>query len=210
MAAIDARALRALPDDIGPITGVLMSGDALGVPVRGLRRTPGTPGADVLIIGLGPVGLGHAIVRRFAGANVSGVEPSAYRRELGLRVGAQRVFGTFAEVEDRPSVVIECTGRPDCIARAFELVDDLGVVLQSGECGKSVPIVPSEHLIRRELAWTGAWYYATEDYPEMANLVSRGLRIADICTHEVTPELAQQAFSEFLDGRTGKVVIRWT
>ena len=50
-------------DGQDPTGAALMSGDALGVPARVARRFPPAPDAEVVVIGLGPVGLGHVLVQ---------------------------------------------------------------------------------------------------------------------------------------------------
>lgn len=209
LATVPGSALRRVPSGTDPAVAVLLTGDGLGVPARGLRRVPSLCGETVLIIGLGPVGLGHALVRAFAGSRVVGVEPSPYRRELAKKLGAIEVLAPGEELTDRPRIVIEATGRVDCILRALELVDNGGIVLQSGECHDPVPISPSEVIIRREVTYTGAWYYSTEDYPDMLGLLDGGLRLGDLCTHDVDIADAQSAISDFLAGESGKVVLRW-
>jgi len=137
------------------------------------------------------------------------IEPSEYRRNLAAELGASKVLPPGVDIGTRPSLVIECTGRPECIAQALELVDNGGVVLQSGECYTEVPINPSDMLLRREITYTGSWYYATEDYPAMLEMVDRGLPLRSLCTHVVAVEKAQAAITDFLEGRSGKVVLRW-
>jgi L-iditol 2-dehydrogenase len=210
LAAVRASALRELPDGFDPGMGAMLSGDSLGVPMRSLRRAPAAPGESVLVIGLGPVGLGHVLVRSFLGAEVVGIDPSAYRRDLARRLGARTVLAPGEEIPGHHSLVIECSGRPDCITQALQLVDNGGIVLQSGECHVDVQIKPSETLIRREVTYTGSWYYASEDYPAMLDVMARGLPLGRLCTHEVPAADAQAAISDFLEARTGKVVLRWS
>jgi threonine dehydrogenase-like Zn-dependent dehydrogenase len=162
-----------------------------------------------LIIGLGPVGLAHLLVRSFAGATVWAIEPSAYRRELALKLGAVRVLSPGEPIGCRPSLVIECTGRPDCVALALDVVDNGGTVLQSGESHEDIPVNPSDTFIRREVNYTRAWYYASEDYSGMLELATSGLPLTELCTHRVAAADAQSAISDFLEGRSGKVIIRW-
>lgn len=209
LVAVHKDALYRVPDGIDATLGVLLTGDSLGVPVRGLHRAPSYPGEQVVVIGLGPVGLGHVLVRAYTGSRVVAIEPSADRRRLALQLGAVEVLPVESEINVRPRVVIECTGRPDCIARAFELVDNGGVVLQSGECGQEIPINPSATIIRREITYTGSWYFANEDYDEMKRLVSSGLPLIQMMTHEADFGDAQGAITDFLAGRSGKVVLRW-
>ena len=209
LAAVHPSALRELPEGTDAGLGTLISGDALGVPARVLRRVASDLGDSVLVIGLGPIGLGHVLVRAFAGAEVVAIEPSEYRRKLGLELGAKVALAPGDEIDLRPKLVIECTGRPDCVTLALDAVDNGGTVVQSGECHVDVPINPSNVFIRREVTYTGSWYYAGEDYASMLELVGAGLPLDRLCTHDVAAADAQPAIADFLDGKSGKVVIRW-
>jgi threonine dehydrogenase-like Zn-dependent dehydrogenase len=206
-AVVGVGALRAV-DGQDPTGAALMSGDALGVPARVARRFPPSAGAEVVVIGLGPVGLGHVVVQTFAGARVIGIEPSAARRRQALRLGAAETYEP-GQYHGRPATVIECTGVPAAVEGAFELVDSSGLVIQSGECQAPVKLVPSDLVVHREVTYTGSWFYASEDYPFMTGLLAQGLPLRDLCTHEVRPEDAQAAFGDFVNGLTGKVVVRW-
>lgn len=208
-AAVPARTLRELPSGLDAGVGVMLTGDGLGVPARGLRRAPSNPDDRVLVIGLGPVGLGHVLVRAFIGAEVIAIEPSAYRRELALQLGATRVLHPDEDLDARPSLVIESTGRSECIRQALELVDNGGVVLQSGECHTDVAINTFETMIHREVTYTGSWYYATEDYQDMCLLLDRGIRLERLSTHDVAAADSQLAITDFLEGSSGKVILRW-
>lgn len=210
LAVVRSAALRELPSGVEPEIGALLSGDALGVPARALERAPSAPGDGVLVVGLGPVGLGHVLVRAFMGSEVIAIEPAEFRRRFGAQLGAKGVLEPDSELPFVPELIIECSGRPESIAYALGAVDRGGTVLQSGECDTEVPIVPSDVLIRREVTYTGSYYYASEDYPRMLDLHSRGLPLASLCTHDVVADEAEGAISEFLAGNTGKVIIRWT
>ncbi|SDU63420.1 zinc-dependent alcohol dehydrogenase [Jiangella alkaliphila] len=210
LVTVDARALRELPAHVDALTGVLVSGDTLGVPARGLRRVPTSVGDRVLVIGLGPVGLAHAAVRTFAGCDVFGVEPSAYRRKLAASLGIDTVSSIDDVTDFRARLVIECSGQPSCIEQALDLADGGGIVLQSGECHTEVRIKPSDTFIRREITYTGSWYYTSEDYPAMLDLAAHGPRLDALCTHDVTADDAQAAIDDFLAGASGKVIVRWS
>jgi threonine dehydrogenase-like Zn-dependent dehydrogenase len=168
-------ALRPVPNGVDAAAASLLTGDALGVPVRGIARAPHQRGDVVVIIGLGPVGLSHALVRSFYGAEVIGIDPSATRRRLAVACGATDAL----DVDDpipAASLVIESTGRPECIRGAFDAVVAGGVVLQSGECS-SVEIDPSLAIVHKEVTYVGAWYYTSSDYPKMLAAVDEGLPI---------------------------------
>ncbi len=201
------RALRRLPEETSSSVGALLTGDALGVPVRGLHRVPHTDGVTVVVIGLGPVGLSHVLVRTFVGADVVGVDPSSERRELARGAGARLALGPDEPLPPA-AVVIECTGRPEAVALAFDTAEPGGTVLQSGECS-AVTINPSVSIVHREVTYVGSWYYTTSDYPQMLRLFSDGLDIASLITHEVPAGDASDAVAAFLDARSGKVILRW-
>ena len=207
--AVHQDALYRTPPHLDATTGVLLAGDSLGVPARAMRRAPHADGDVVVIIGLGPVGLGHVLVRAWFGARVIAIEPSEYRQRLGRTLGATTVLRPGDPVEPGAAVVIECSGRPESITRAFDLVRNGGVVVQSAECHEDVPLNPSELIIRRELTYTGSWYFAPEDYDTMVGLLRDGLPVRRMLTHEVPAAAAPEVVSRFLDGQTGKVVLRW-
>ena len=208
--AVPAAALRPLPPGTSARDAVLITGDALGVPVRAQRRVPSAAGDRLLVIGLGPVGLGHVLVRAHAGAVVVGVEPSQYRRELALSLGATTVLEPGEDLGPRPALIIESTGIPACIRQALDLVADSGTVIQSGECAEPIDVSPSETFIRREITYTGAWYYADEDYPEMVSLFENGLPIGRLVTDVFPARDIAAAYQKFISKHSGKVLIDWT
>jgi threonine dehydrogenase-like Zn-dependent dehydrogenase len=136
------------------------------------------------------------------------LDPSAYRRDLALSVGATAVYEPGG-YKGRAALVIECSGQPSVIRESFGLAADGGAVLQSGECHVEVGIIPSEVLVRREVSYIGSWYYATEDYGMMCRLVAGGLPLGRLLTHRVAAADAQGPISEFLDANTGKVALVW-
>lgn len=206
--AAPVSALRRVPPGTSPREAVLMSGDTLGVPVRALHRVPAGPRDRVLILGLGPVGLSHALVRSFAGSHVVAIEPSEYRRNLARDLGVQEVIAPGDAIGGRPDLVIECTGVPECIRLALDTVVTGGTVLQSGEC-QSVTIEPSETIIRREITYTGSWFYAHEDYERMVGLVREGLPIHRLATHVFPAADIDRAYRAFTAKETGKVLLEW-
>lgn len=207
LAAVGLTTLRALPAGTSSDAGVLLAGDALGVPARALRRFPTGPGDRVLVLGLGPVGLSHALVRAHAGSDVVAVELSPYRRALAERMGIATTLGPDDDVPTAP-LVIEATGVPAVIQGAFARCEPGGTVLQSGECAR-VELQPSAQVIHREVSYAGSWFYATEDYPSMLAMVESGLEVGRLVTHTLPAERAQEAVDAFVSGESGKVVLQW-
>lgn len=201
--------VRTLPPGTDAVTAVLMSGDTLGVPARGLRRVPVVAGQPVAVMGLGPVGLASVLVRAAAGCEVIGIEPAADRRALAEKAGAARTFAPGDDIGVRPELVIEASGHAEGIRAALDLVASGGTVLQAGEC-PAVEVSPSDVFVRREVTYTGSWYYADEDWPAMVAMVEEGLDLRSLVTHEVDADDAQSAFEAFTSATSGKVVLRWS
>ena len=206
--AVSPSTLRRLPEGTDPAVAVLLTGDGLGVPVRGMRRVPHSQNDVVLVIGLGPVGLAHTLVRAFHGAEVVAVEPSARRRELARQLGATRTWASLEEKDVEPGLVIEASGRGEAVGDAFRAVAKGGTVLQSGECGHA-EFSPSL-VISREVTYVGSWFYATEDYPVILDLQEGGLRGERLITHEMPADDAADAYEAMLSTESGKVVLRWS
>ena len=208
--AVPVGALRKLPAGTPAADAVLVAGDALGVPVRAFRRIPSGPGDRVLVIGLGPVGLAHSLVRSHAGADVVAIEPSQFRRNLAAELGASQVLEPGDDIGSRPSLVIESTGLPACIQQALEFAADGGTVLQSGECEAMVEVSPSNTFIRREITYTGSWYYADEDYPEMVRRYQDGFPVSKLVTDVFPADDVAAAYEKFVSKNSGKILIDWT
>ena len=200
--------LRRLPAGTEPATGVLLSGDGLGVPVRAARRVPTGAGQRVLVVGLGPVGLAHVMVRAHGGALVEAIEPSPRRRAMAAEFGAARVYSPDERIDDGFDLVIEATGLQPCLDRAFELAKPGATVLQSGECG-TVSLRASEWVVHKEVTYIGSWYYNSEDYPAMLALHSDGLALDRLVSDRFPANEAQEAFGRFFAGDSGKVVLLW-
>lgn len=204
-----------IPDNVDWDTGVLISGDAMGVAYHLSRRVGIEAHDTVAVFGCGPVGLGVVELWSFLGARVIGVDMSPYRRKLAEKLGA------FATVEagknntiDRlrkltggagPNTCIECTGRPEAIAAAFEAARKGGKIGVVGEQGQA-SFNPSRDLIHKELNVYGAWYFRLTEFPGMVDLCNRGLKPKRMVTHRFPLEEAQKGYDLMAQQRCGKVL----
>jgi 2-desacetyl-2-hydroxyethyl bacteriochlorophyllide A dehydrogenase len=207
--AAPVSALRRLPDGITPGEAVLLTGDAFGVPIRALRKVPHRVGGRVVVLGLGPVGLAHVLVRANNGAEVIAIEPSAYRRELAVRLGAAVAVAPGEDIGEAPAMVIECTGIAACVQQSLDMVEPGGTVVQSGWC-TAVEIDPARTMLRREVNYTGTWYYTDDDYPSMVASYEGGLPVSAMTTHEFPADRIAEAYRQFVSKETGKIILHWT
>ncbi|MCQ0020723.1 alcohol dehydrogenase catalytic domain-containing protein [Actinomadura madurae] len=98
-----------LPDELSYVDGALIA-CGFGTAYEGLRRAGVSGDTDLLVVGLGPVGLAAGMVGRGMGARkVIGVEPSEARRTWA---GALGVFdATLPSDDGAAQAVADLTGR---------------------------------------------------------------------------------------------------
>jgi threonine dehydrogenase-like Zn-dependent dehydrogenase len=212
--AVPARACLKLPDNIDWDTGVLIAGDSMGVGYH-LTRRVGVQAADtVAVFGMGPIGLGALLVWSFLGARVIGVDMSEYRRKLAEKIGAWKTVNADKKTVERlrkltggagPDTCLECTGKPDPVATAFEAVRNGGKLGIVGEQGQAC-FNPSRDLIHKEVNVYGAWYFRLHEFPGMVELCNRGLKPKKMVTHRFPLEEAQKGYELMAAGKTGKVL----
>jgi threonine dehydrogenase-like Zn-dependent dehydrogenase len=212
-----ARACHVLPDDVPWDPGVLLSGDGLGVPYHtSLKLPPAT--RTVAIFGMGPIGLGNALLQAHLGRRVIAIDLVPWRLELAGKLGAAHtlVGGQGSVVEEIKAltlgegadVAIEAAGRPETAKACFKAVRHGGLVVFNGE-QPAVELSPSDDFIRRDIAAVGAWYYHFCEFKAMLELYRAGLRVGDLITHHFPLDQADEAFRLFASGQTGKVLLSY-
>ena len=93
--------------------------EPLGVGANAVRRAGVGPGDEVLVIGLGPIGLAAVQFARDAGGTVRVIEPLEARRSLADRLGVEALPAPDGRLAD---VVIEATGRREVMEASFDHV----------------------------------------------------------------------------------------
>lgn len=212
--AVPERNCFLLPPELSYEEGALI-GDVVGTPYRAIKRTGINGTHTVLLCGLGPVGLGALLILKELHARVICVEKHPYRCELGRKLGADVVINpdkdspeeVVKEVTDGEGVdvAIDCAGKEVTENYALDLVKKGGKVAFVGE-NPSARIKPSDQLIRKELTIIGSWYFNASEYEELLNLLKRELEVDKVVTHRFGLTDAQEAFSKFASGETGKVI----
>jgi threonine dehydrogenase-like Zn-dependent dehydrogenase len=204
-----------LPDDLDWDAAVLLCGDTLGTPYHAIKRLGGVNAAQrAAVFGFGPIGIGSLVWLKYFGLWTVVSEPSAYRRELASRLGADLVLDPNAEdviariraeTGGGPEVCMDCGGVPQTLNAALDAARVYGRVAFVGE-KKSATIQPSDQVIRKELSMAGAWYFTNAEFFEQVDLYRRGLSVEGIITHRFKLEEAPQAYELFHSGKAGKVV----
>jgi len=211
-----ATALLPLPDDVPDEVGVLITGDGLGVPYHTSLKLAGPDIHTVAVLGLGPIGLGSVLMQTFLGRKVLAVDVTPERLALAAKLGAVQVIN--AKAQDAVQAIkaatggrgadacIEAAGVPVTAKQCFKAVRTAGIVVFNGE-QKAVELSPSDDFIRRDIRAVGSWFFHVGEFPEMLRLFRKGLPVASLVTHTFPLERAQEAFSRFAAGSTGKVLL---
>lgn len=215
----DERTLVALPDALSYLDGAMVA-CGMGTAYAACTRVAVSGRDAVLVTGLGPVGIGVALLCQAMGAHVVGVEFIPERRELARRLGINEVVApeagkdlvaqVLAKTDDAGfEVGIDCSGNADARHLCLEAAREWGRVAFVGE-GGTVSFEPSPLLIHKQLTLHGSWVCSIQQMEELVELLVRwNLHPEVMVTHRFTLEQAREAYETFDSGRTGKVAIVW-
>lgn len=179
--AVPARTLYRLPDAITFEQAALV--EAVSVAVHAVGRTPLAPGASVLVVGTGMIGLLIVQVLRARGfTSIIAVDVDEGRLAMARRFGAERTFVSgAASVADRVRESTEGRGAD----AAFEVVGIAATLALAVGCvrkGASITLVgnlspsvelPLQALVTRQLTLIGTCASSGE-YPACLELISSG------------------------------------
>ncbi len=213
----EQRTLLHLPDELTYVDGALAA-CGYGTAYQAILRL-GVSGRDrVLVVGLGPVGLGAVMLAAASGAEVIGVDLVPERLEMARAMGANHVLlaGEDALTEIRAltgghgvEAAIDCSGSGAGRHLCLEAAREWGRVAFVGE-GGSVTFEPSPLLLHKQLTLVGSWVCGLTEMETMLEwLAAKGLHPEQTVTHCFKLDQAEEAYSLFDTGKTGKVVIEW-
>lgn len=210
----EERTLVALPDELSFLDGALVA-CGLGTAWAACRRAA-ISGADrVLVTGLGPVGIGAAMLARALGAQVTGFDVSPERMELarGLGIdvapaGDEPVEALLAATDGAGfEVAVECSGSPDARRLCLEVARRWGRVVFVGE-GGSLTFDVSPLVIHPQLAVLGSWVCSIGQMEELVErLVRWDVRPDRMVTHRFDLAEAEEAYRLADSGAAGKIAI---
>ncbi|MEM7407617.1 MAG: alcohol dehydrogenase catalytic domain-containing protein [Pseudomonadota bacterium] len=175
-----AEAVR-LPAGVGARTGALV--EPLAVGLAAAERARFEPGASILIMGAGPVGLAVSLWCRFLGArHVVVSDLVGERAERAAEFGATEAIDAGREsvrermrsiAGGRPDVVFECVGLPGTLQLAIDEVADDGCVVVAGLCMRPDTFKPAVALVKAiDLRFTMC--YEKHHFERIATLLGEG------------------------------------
>ena len=150
----------------------------MSIGMHATRRGRVEAGDRVLVLGAGGIGSFVIYAAAASGATVTAMDLDPQRLAAASRLGAATTtdvsaLGPEEELnEDKPTVVLECTGRPDSLLRALRLVADGGRVVVVGHQPEPVAVDFREvALDELEIIGTQAHVLA-QDFPAAVDLIA--------------------------------------
>ena len=170
----------ALPASVNLVEGALVEPLAVGFHAVEMARLQ--PGANVLVVGAGPVGLAVTLFSRFLGArNIIVSEKSARRMEMAGKMGATDCISADGDVISAfrkhsrgamPDVIFECVGVPGMIQHCVDLAPRGGRIVVVGVCSKPDNFMPLA-AIMKEISLQFVLAYRKPDFDLIVDLLAR-------------------------------------
>lgn len=214
--AAPARACYHVPDSLSDSQAAFV--EPVSCVIHALNRLRVWPGDEVLIFGAGPMGLLLVQALSHSGASqVAVVEKQPERLALASRLGATATVTagpqqTEALRELAPygfAIVVDATGVPAVIERAFNYLKPRGQFLQFGVTPKDARISLSPYDVFQH-DWTiiGSFALCYTFQPAIAWLQGGVVDVAPLISHTLPLAEFPKALQEFAAGRTLKVHLR--
>jgi threonine dehydrogenase-like Zn-dependent dehydrogenase len=189
-----------------------------GTVYEGLEKIGINGNHDVLITGLGPVGLAAGALCRKLGANrIIGIDVLKERMELALKLGlCDTVLASddnnVAQVRELTNGMgveraVDCSANAQARATAIRATRKWGKMVMIGE-GGTVSFNPSPDIIHDQKTIYGSWVTSTWLMEELVErLVRWNLHPEEIITHRFALDAASEAYALMASGRCGKVAV---
>ncbi len=213
----DSKYLVPIPAQVSTIDAAV-SACAGGTAFAALKKCKNVSGTTVAVFGLGPVGLAAVTLALSMGATVIGTDRVKTRLEIARKIGCQHVIDiTSIDVAEAiqnitkglgVQAVFECSGSPEAQGVAIQIASVGGRVILVGH-NHHLVIDPSDQLIiKREVGLIGSWIFSRADLCDLLNhLAEKRVSFEPIVSHTFSLSRAEEAFSLFDAGNTGKLIL---
>jgi len=196
--------------------------EPLAVGAHGIRRAQVKPGEFVLVVGVGPIGLGTMEFARIAQAQVIALDIvdsrlKFCRDKMKIPYTINAMQPGFSEKlkeitkGNMPTVVIDATGNLDAINKSFSLLAHGGryvlIGLQKGNISFSHP-----EFHKRETTLLSSRNATRKDFIHVMDCIKKGLIHPDhYITHRARFDQVKDQFEEWLDPAHGviKAMVEW-
>jgi threonine dehydrogenase-like Zn-dependent dehydrogenase len=206
-----------LPDELSLVDGSLIA-CGFGTAYEGLVRAAAGGADELLVVGLGPVGLAAAMIARCLGVRrVIGIEANVPRidfvRSTGLVdevvvAGEQALENVLALTDGRGcSVTVDCSGSTAGRSAAIDGLAEWGRISLLGEGGRLETEV-SDALLHKHATIHASWVTSLQGMERVAALLARaGSHPEVVVSHRFSLDESARAYELAASGAAGKVVI---
>lgn len=169
-----------LPSSLSLADGALIEPMAVGL--HGVVLAQMNPGARVLVMGAGPIGLATAFwARRLGAGNIAVSASSRRREEMAMTMGGDSfldpeedlVSASTRALGGMPDIVFECAGVPGLIAQAVDAVRARGTVVVLGCCSSPDTFTPAAALFK-EVRLQFSNTYSVQQFEHVARTLDAG------------------------------------
>lgn len=210
---VPVRLVHVIADLVTFESGVLV--EPAAVVYRAIDRVSPKPGARVLVIGDGTVGLLAAHLVRLwqpVSVDVLGVRPA--QAGLAHEAGVDTFHSDPTEVVDGYDIVIEAAGVPQAVDTAFAAVARGGAIALLGLAGTGkVAQLPIDDIVNGDVSIVGSFSYTSAAWAAVVELLNSGrLSLDFLVTHRFRLDDWQNAVSALrhFEGVRGKVLLQIT
>jgi len=209
--------LVALPDELSFADGAQVA-CGFGTVYEGLEKIGISGDHDVLITGLGPVGLATgALCRKLGAKKIIGIDVVPERMKIATDLGlCDHVLASgpdnVAQVRDLTAGngverAVDCSAHHAARATAIRATRKWGKIVFLGE-GGTVEFNPSPDIIHDQKTIYGSWVTSIWLMEELVErLVRWNLHPADIITHRFSLDRCADAYALMASGKCGKVAV---
>ncbi len=173
----------------------------------------------ILVSGLGPVGLGAVINCVYRGAQVIGVDPQAFRRDLALELGATLVLdpeseGAQHEILDLTQGhgvhgAIECSGVVSAQSFCIQAAGIKGHIACVGSSPGNASVGLGGEVLFKGLTIQGSWHYNRNVTQKLLRQIGEvGAQIDAMITHRFSLREVRTAWETQCTGLCGKVILQ--
>jgi L-idonate 5-dehydrogenase len=203
-----------LPENVDTRLGAVV--EPLAVALHAVRRAEallpgGVKDRDILVNGAGPIGLlVMAVAKHLGAASVTAADLSPEALQIALKVGADRALNVSEyPIEEEFELVFEASGAPAALGSILRATSRGGAVVQVGNLPVTAAPAALGDLVTREILWAGSFRFVDE-MQEAVELLSEGLDVGPILTHDFAIDEAEEAFRAAADRSSGssKVMLR--
>lgn len=209
-----------LPENVSLQEGALI--EPLAVAVHIVKQAQVTPGASVVVMGAGPVGLlCAAVAKSFGAIKVVSVDIVQSKLDfakdlasthtyLSQRISAEDNAKALLEkcnLDKGADVVIDASGAESSIQTSLHVVRMGGTYVQGG-MGKADITFPIMAMCLKEVTARGSFRYGPGDFKLAIELVSNGsVDVKKLISGVVPFKQAEEAFKKVKEGRVIKILI---